>query len=463
MKMNYMDDNGTIAALATAPGCGALAIIRISGKNAFSFAERCIDPPNKFKKASHQKIKLYKITDNETRKTIDEVTAIKYESPASYTGEDMVEIICHGNEIIIEEIISILIKQGVRLAKKGEFTRRAFLNGKMDLLKAESINQIINSTNPISYNRAIEIYNGKSKNILLAWKKEIIKILAEIDARIEFPEEDDFLEEKDKNKKSIKNLLSEIEKELKIREKINVLDSGFEIPIVGITNAGKSSLFNLILGYNRTIVHHEEGTTRDVISEEIKIKAAKVKLLDTAGINETNNTVELIGIEKSWEYIKNGNLIILVTPADKEISENEKAIIKEARNGKMIAIISKKDISLFGKKKEYFKAQDIPFVEVCLRNEEERHIILDFISSHINISFNFMEQGFGIICNKRQEEIIKRTDKKIKLVLEKMDNNYDEIISNELKEILFDMEEFVGETENEEILDKIFSEFCIGK
>jgi tRNA modification GTPase len=461
--MNILYENDTIAALATARGNAALAIIRISGKNAFNSVEKCIFPTIKFINTPPKRLQLFTIINIEIKKAIDEVTAIKYENPQSYTGENMVEILCHGNEIIIEEILSQLIKTGVRIAEKGEFTKRAFLNGKMDLLKAESINELIASTNPISYLCAIENYYGKSKNILLDWKAKIIKILAEIETRIEFPEEDDVIDRKSTYRKDIESLSIEIEKELNIREKIKVIDSGFMMPIVGIANAGKSSLFNLILGYNRTIVHHEEGTTRDAVSEEIKIKGEKIKIFDTAGLNETKNSVELMGIEKSWEYIKNGNLLVFVTPANKEILENEKRILKETNKEKIIGIISKKDLNNPIQKKEMFQTFGIPFIEVNLIEEEERLRIIDFISSNIKKAFNLFNSESSIICNKRQEEIIRRTESKIKSIIQNIDQYYDEIISNDLKEILYNFEEFIGTTDNEEILEAIFSEFCIGK
>jgi len=307
------------------------------------------------------------------------------------------------------------------------------------------------------------MYSGESKRKLLGWKKEIVAILTEIEARIEFPEEDDLDGKRVEYKKNIEFLSKKIEKEIIKRQKINIINSGFTIPIVGIANAGKSSLFNLIMGFDRTIVHHEEGTTRDAISEEIKIKDEKVKIIDTAGLNETKNPIELIGIEKSWEYIKKGNLIVLVTPADNEINENENRILTEIKNEKIIVVISKKDIKNSGKKKVDIKKFDIPYIEVCLINDKERNEIIDFIGLHIEKAIKEQDEECGIICNKRQEEIIIRINNRVKSIMEKIDFNFEEIISYELKEILDDLGAFVGETSNEEILNSIFSEFCIGK
>jgi|WetSurMetagenome_2_1015567.scaffolds.fasta_scaffold20462_2 tRNA modification GTPase len=461
--MFYQEDNKSIVALATGKGNAALAILRISGKDSIEILKKCIFPEDKFSKTPAKKIDLFKFIDSETKKEIDEITAIKYEFPQSYTGENMVEIICHGNEFVIDEILSILIKNGIRFAKKGELTKRAFLNGKIDMLKAESINQIINSKSRSQYKTAFEMYSGRNRKTLLEWKNEIINILAEIDARIEFPEEDDIIEKNKTYTKKIEFLISKIEKEIQKNEKAKILDNGFVLPIAGISNAGKSSLFNIIMGFNRTIVHHEEGTTRDAISEYVMIKGEKIKIIDTAGLHETKNQVELVGIEKTWEYIHEGNMIIWVTPADKELKEIEKKILKKEKNNKIIAIISKNDIKKSEKKEKYLTTEKIPFIEACLINDNERNNILDFISSNIEERIEIKDNENEIICNKRHEEILLRIQKKGQSLLETIKKNHEEIISYELKEILQDFEEFVGEIKNEEILDSVFSNFCIGK
>ncbi len=461
--MYYLEDDKTIVGLATGKGNAALAIIRISGKESFEIIKKCLFPEEKFIKSPPNKIKIFNFIDNETKKTIDEITAIKYEFPKSYTGENMVEIFCHGSEFVIEEILSIIIKNGIRFAKKGEFTRRAYLNGKMDLIKAESINQIINSTSRSHYKSAMEMYSGRSKKVLLEWKKEIIDILAEIEARIEFPEEDDIAGTKKVYINKFESLLHKIEKEIIKRENFKIIENGIVIPIAGVANAGKSSLFNLLLGFDRTIVHHEEGTTRDAISEYIKIKGEKIKIVDTAGLNDTKNPIELIGIEKTWEYIKAGSMIVWVTPADKDLKEIEKKILEKEKKGKILAIISKNDIKKSEKKEFYLKNENIPFIEACLINENDRNTIIDFIYSNLEANLKIADYENEIIGNKRHEEILLRIQRKGKQLLERIDQNFEEIISFELKKILMDFEEFVGEIRNDEILDSIFSEFCIGK
>ena len=264
-----------------------------------------------------------------------EISAIKYVSPRSFTGEDMVEIICHGGEIVIDEILSCLLKGGISLAEKGEFTKRAFLNGKMDLLKAEAINQIIKSNSRKQYNIAIEMYQGSGEKKIFKWENIIKNIVVDCEAHIEFPEEDDILLKKREYLNKINNLYYDIKKEINKREKIKRIENGITIPIVGIANAGKSTLFNKIVGFERALVHHKEGTTRDAISEEVTIGGERIKIIDTAGLSKTKNQIERMGIKKTLENINHGNIIIWVTPSNKEINDFEKKIISKIKKEKI--------------------------------------------------------------------------------------------------------------------------------
>jgi len=461
--VHCIEQRDTIAALATGKGNSALAIIRISGKNSFKLVSQCLLQEQRFLQADPRRIHLYRFYDKELKKSIDEITAIKYASPQSYTGEDIVEIMCHGGEVVIDEILSLLIKNGVRFAMRGEFTRRAYLNGKMDLLKAESIRQIIESTSKKQIATALEMYAGNTQKKLVAWKQAIKKILAEIEAGIDFPDEDDIKEKKTEHEKNIIHLYAAIEKEIKKRNTIKTAETGYKIPIIGIANAGKSSLFNMIIGYDRAIVHHQEGTTRDAVSEEVLMNGEKVKLIDTAGLNETENAIERMGIKKAWDIIKHGETLIWVTPANKKITKNEIKIVKESAKKKIIACISKMDLSEGKKKKRLLEKQEIPFIETCLVDENQREKIIAFIAQHIGNAIKNSDVEPGIICTKRHEEIVLRIAKKLAALSGNNITLGEDILAQGLRGILKDLEEFVGETSNEEILDMIFSDFCIGK
>ena len=459
-----MEETETIAALSTGKGNAALAIIRISGKKTFEILAKCLKPEKRFLRSQEKEIRLYQFYNKKTGKTVDEITAIKYISPKSYTGEDMVEIICHGGEIVIDEILSCLLKDGISIAKKGEFTKRAFLNGKIDLIKAEAISQIVQCNSRKQYSVAVDVYNkGSGQKKLFQWKEKIKSIIVDCEAHIEFPEEDDILGKKKEYLNKLKDIYNDIEKEIKSREKIKTIERGISIPIVGIANAGKSTLFNKIIGFDRVLVHHEEGTTRDAVSEEVIIGGERIKVIDTAGLSETKKQVERMGIKKTWENIKNSIGVIWVTPANKDLQEKEKEILQTVKKEKILGIISKKDLNNGEKKGKTLEKMKIPYIVVSLIKDNEKEKIMVFIKKYVEKLINDNEIENGIICTKRQEEIIIRIMKKIKNVSGKMDVLGEEIISHEMRLILKDLGEYVGETKNEDILNEIFNQFCIGK
>jgi tRNA modification GTPase len=458
-----MQEKETIAALSTGKGNAALAIIRISGKKTFEILAKCLKPEKRFLSSKEKEIHLYQFYNNKNLKTIDEITAIKYASPRSFTGEDMMEIICHGGEIVVEEIVSCLLKEGITLAEKGEFTKRAFLNGKINLLKAEAIGQIIQSNSRKQYGVAMEAYGGKGEKKLFKWKEKIKRILVDCEAKIEFPEEDDIIGGKKEYTNKIKDIYKDIEKEIKNRKKIKTVENGISIPIIGIANAGKSTLFNKIIGFERVLVHHEEGTTRDAVSEEVIIGGERIKIIDTAGLSETKDLVEKMGIEKTWDNINKSTSIIWVTQANKELHEKEKEILQAVKKDKILGIISKKDLNNGKKKVKTLKEMKIPYIVVSLINDDEREKILIFVKKHVEKIINKEETENGIICTKRQEEIILRMMNKIKNISEKAEVLGEEIISHELRLILNDIAEYVGEIKNEDIINEIFNQFCIGK
>jgi tRNA modification GTPase len=458
-----MEENETIAALSTGKGNAALAIIRISGGKTFEILAKCLKPEKGFLRSQEKEIRLYQFYNNKTGKTVDEITAIKYNSPKSYTGEDMVEIICHGGEIVIAEILTCLLEDGISIAKKGEFTKRAFLNGKIDLIKAEAISQIVQCKSRKQYSIAVEVYKGSGQRKLFQWKEKIKSIIVDCEAHIEFPEEDDILGKKKEYLNKLKDIYNDIEKEIKSREKIKTIESGISIPIVGIANAGKSTLFNKIIGFDRALVYHEEGTTRDAVSEEVIIGGERIKVIDTAGLSETKKQVERMGIKKTWESINNSMGVIWVTPANKDLQEKEKEILQTVKKEKILGIISKKDLNNGEKKGKTLEKMKIPYIVVSLIKDNEKEKIMEFIKKYVEKLINDNEIENGIICTKRQEEIILRILKKTKNISEKVDILGEEIISHEMRLILKDIGEYVGETTNEDILNEIFNQFCIGK
>ena len=449
----------TITALSSGREKSAIAVIRISGKEAFSIVGKCLEPSKTFQKCTPNNIHLYSFISRPPQRTIDQITAVKYKAPQSYTGEDLVELFCHGGEIIIEKILSELLINGAVIAEKGEFTRRAYLNGKLDLVKAEAIQGLIDSKAEKKHEAAIGTYMGSYKQKLFQWKNTIKEILRDIEAEIEFPEEDDVKNIKKVHFKKIATTRKEIELEVKKKDKSEVIEKGINIPIVGITNAGKSSLFNLLLESDRSIVHWGEGTTRDIVGEDILLAGEKIRLLDTAGLRNTENPVEKMGIKKTWDYIHNTGLFVWVTPADTHITEHEKVLAKE--KGKTICVISKIDLMNGKTKKEFCTTNHIPYIGACLTDKQERAKIISFIAKQVAKtlgSFTFSD----IVCNQRHRCLALRMVERLRAV-EASTSSGEEIISLHLRNVLDDIREFVGETTNEETLNSVFSEFCIGK
>jgi tRNA modification GTPase len=457
-----MEAKNTIVALSSGKGKSAIAVIRLSGQRAFSIAESCLAPGSSFRQLPAKTVGLFTLKNPESKQVIDQVTAVRYVGPQSFTGEDMVELFCHGGEMTVEKILSCLVDCGAVYAGRGEFTRRAYCNGKFDLVRAEAILGIIDSRSERAYSSSVEAYFGGSRRTIQKWKKAIASILRDIEAAIEFPDEDDIRKKENNGDLSrMAEIIKDIEKDVNKREKAKIIEKGINIPIVGISNAGKSSLFNLLLECQRSIVHWEQGTTRDSISEEITIGAEKIRLVDTAGLRETENHVEQIGVSKSLEYMDNSPLVIWVTPSDEPFSEFERTMLSGEIKQRTICIISKEDLGMAPKKKALFEKENIPFVSASLLNEAYRDRLVSFIREQIEKRIGSMEFP-EVVRNKRQEAGAKRLLENLRQAQEYRADG-EEVCARFLQKALDDISEFVGDTTSQEILNSIFSEFCIGK
>ncbi len=455
-----MNDLDTIVALATPKGSSALAVIRVSGDDTFSIICNYVKESDKFKKADFNKISVYKFISD--KKIIDEITLVKYGSPKSFTGENMVEIICHGGELIINTIISALLKSNIRYAERGEFTRRAFLNGKKTLSEAESINQIIHSKTEIQRKNAINSYFGGYNDYIGKWKYDIEGIVSDLESQIEFNDDDDIAEMDftKRIKNTLKRIILECNNELEKRDNFKTVENGISAAIVGPVNAGKSSLMNNLLGYERSIVDSHEGTTRDFISERLLTNDLDITFIDTAGLHQTNDSIEKKGIERSKELIKKCNILIWVTPADKEFEEDELKI-KDEINHTIIAVINKTDITDNKNKEKFFFNNNIPFIKTSIINKENKDSLSSFIKKEVDNNSEIKNYE-TFILNTRQEELIKKSLSKLDYVLKNI-NYGEEIISLELQNILELYNDFFGVTVKEDIINRIFKEFCIGK
>lgn len=456
-----MKNDDTIIALASPPGSGALAILRISGPDTFLKIKKKIVEKKKFDRASPQEIKLYTIFGSKQRDVIDEVTIVQYCSPSSFTGEDMVEIICHGGTVVVERLLESLVDTGIRYAERGEFTRRALYNGKTDIIKAESINQMIQSTSIIQQKNAVRSYIGGYESLISDWKEQVEEILVEVESEIEFNDSDDIAEReiRDIIKEKVATLKEAVLLELKKRDSVKEVEKGIHVLIVGPRNAGKSTLFNLLLGFERSIVDEQKGTTRDFVSESRRIKGVSVSFIDTAGFAETRNRVEKEGVQRTRDLFKEAKIIVWVTAADEEIKSLERNIETD-KNQKLLGVINKIDLSDGAEKEVLFKESSIPYIKITATDKNENDKIEQFIVGQIGDILASVQYDC-IISNKRQERIIEDINLEINEIERQIGR--EEIVAFHCRNILEKLEEYVGKTTSDVVLDKIFDEFCIGK
>jgi tRNA modification GTPase len=450
----------TIAAIATPIGKSALAIVRLSGPEAFKIVSRCVMEKKKFETAPGRCIFLSTIIDSKTKIPLDEATVIKYAAPRSFTGENMVEIICHGGPRIIEEIAATLLAAGATPAGKGDFSQRAHANGKIDLLKAEAIRGMIESTGDIDLACARKLYNQETE-IFKEWRMTLIELCANVEAVIEFNEEGGIDEIKEKSLEKAEKIIVILKKELNKREKIRNVENFIQIVIAGLTNAGKSSLFNLLLGQERSIVHTEHGTTRDIVRERVCICGYQVMLIDSAGIRETKQEIEKEGILRSRTAMENAGIIIWVTEATKAFSNEEINEIRRLSSGKeLICVINKTDLSTGKRKKEVLNDLKIESVEISIKEKKNIEDVIKKIGTRLKAVHETIEIP-DIFLNQRQEEIGKALKKEMCFAIEAWERP--EIAAHHLKKGINLLDELFGKTDNEEILNKIFTSFCIGK
>lgn len=452
----------TIAAISTAPGIGGIGIIRMSGENCFEILEKI------FKQKKYQNIesirgysiKYGNIVDKD--EIIDEVLVSYFKAPKSYTAENMCEINSHGGIVIMNKILELCLKNGAELAEPGEFTKRAFLNGRLDLSQAEAVIDVINSKTDKEAKVSMEQLKGNLSEKIEKIRKIVISIMADIEATIDYPEYD--LEEVTNSRivetlKDVDNLLDELEKSFYNGK---ILREGISTAIIGKPNAGKSSLLNVILNEERAIVTDIEGTTRDSIEEYIQIDGIPLKIIDTAGIRKANDEVEKIGVEKSIELAQKSDVIIAIFDINKELDEEDDKIIDLLVNKNAIIILNKIDLE---SKIDIKKLEDLnkPIVKISTKTREGIDTLYEEISKLFKLK-EIANDGETIVSNARHKNIIlnsrKNVDKAIKTIEENMPID---IISTCLKEVIEELGKITGETVTEDVISEIFSKFCLGK
>lgn len=451
----------TIVAISTAPGNAGIGIVRLSGKDSINIVNKIFCPAKKGEIKGYT-IKYGNIVDS-NNEVIDEVLVSFFISPKSYTGENMCEINSHGNNIVLKRILQLCIDNGAFLAEAGEFTKRAFLNGRIDLLQAESVIDVINSKSELERKAAIKGLEGDLSKELKQIKSRILDILTDVDASIDYPEYD--IEERTNIEilKEAEIISKELEKLEKSFERGKILRDGVSVAIVGRPNAGKSSLLNKILKEDRAIVTDIEGTTRDTIEEFVNIKGIPFKIIDTAGIRKADNEIEKIGIDKSKKALEEADLAIAIFDVSKELLEEDIEILNSIKNKNSIILLNKKDLNIANISKKELNKYSNNILEISIKNNDGIEDIYEKMAEIFNIG-EMKTENTSIITNIRHKQAIKNAkDNLIKAIEVINDMMPIDITAIYFKQAIEEINKITGENVTDDIINEIFSKFCLGK
>lgn len=458
----FIDD--TIAAIATAPGEGGIGIIRLSGSNALDIANKMFRPLYRDSIGDYAVRTLIYGNIYDEGVVLDEVLLAYMKGPHSYTAEDVVEINCHGGFISVRKILELALKSGARMAEAGEFTKRAFLNGRIDLSQAEAVIDIINAKTDKSHELAQSQLEGSLSKKIKNLREMLTAVLAQVEVAIDYPEEDiEFITYKELIEKT-EAIQREVVQMYKTADTGKILREGLQTAILGKPNVGKSSLMNSILGENRAIVTDIPGTTRDIIEEFVNIKGIALKIVDTAGIRDTDDVVEKIGVEKSRKHLKNSDLTLVVLDNSREIDQEDIDILESVDRSKTLVILNKIDLESkldLDIVKKY--VDEINIINISALKNEGLDLLHDRIEDMV-FSGEISNSGDVMITNSRHKDAIYKAMKAIEDAISSLNDemSYD-FIEVDLKDAWDALGYINGDTISEDLLDTIFSNFCIGK
>ena len=449
--------NDTICAISTALGVGAISIIKISGNESIDIVDKIFS--GNLKKANSHTIHYGYIKDKD--EIIDEVLVSIMKAPKTFTREDVVEINCHGGIATTNKVLELLIINGCRMAEPGEFTKRAFLNGRIDLMEAEAVMDLINGKTEEARKIAIQELNGNGSKLISKLREDLINIISNIEVNIDYPEYNDIYEVTIKDIKDkinyfndkLKNIVNEYENG-------RILSDGISTVIVGRPNVGKSSILNKLLNENKAIVTSIPGTTRDIVEGNISFNGILLNIIDTAGIRETDDIVEKIGVEKSISKIEEADLVLIILNNNDKLTDDDLDIINKTKDKKSIIVINKNDLEskididrLDGRDIIYTNTVEIDGIE-ALKNKISEMFNLEIIK----------KKDYNMVVNARQVAKIKECINRLDDIKKSIDDNISlDMIEIDLRDIWNILGELIGENYSEELLDELFSKFCVGK
>ena len=449
-----LSDRNTIAAISTAQGQGGIGIVRLSGNDALKIAKKICSGT-----ITPRHVGFHNFQD-ESQETLDQGIVLYFSNPHSFTGEDVIEFQGHGGQAVLESILNLCIKYGAKLAEPGEFTKRAYLNNKIDLTQAESVIDVINATTLQAVKSASYSLTGKFSSKINSLLEKIISLRVYVEACIDFPEEEiDFLEQGNVIEK-LHNIIAEIDEILDVAKQSELLKNGINLVLIGQPNVGKSTLLNALAGTEKAIVTKIPGTTRDLITSQISIKGIPINVIDTAGLRETEDEVEQLGINKTWEAIQTAHVAVLLVDITKGSGDYEEFILNKLPKGiKKLRLFNKIDLVTREASVENNNNETIIYLSAKLENG------IDLLKNTLieRVSDNFHQDSEQSMILARSRHIYALNNVRQSVTKALINKESSELLAEELTQAQHELSAITGEFTNDDLLGKIFSSFCIGK
>lgn len=458
-----MFEKETIAAISTGMSNSGIGIVRISGPQSFDIIKKIFVPYKEkdVESFSSHTVHYGNIVDGEH--VIDEVLVLIMKAPNTYTREDVVEIDCHGGVVVVKKVLETVLKNGARCAEPGEFTKRAFLNGRIDLSQAEAVADIINAKSSIALDASLSQLKGNIRDIIKKEREKIVYHIAYIEAALDDPEHMNVDNYGEELKEDVDKILIDLDRLLKTSENGKIISEGIKTVILGKPNAGKSSLMNTLLGEERAIVTDIAGTTRDTLEESMRLSELQLNIIDTAGIRQTDDVVEKIGVERSKEMAKNADLVIYVVDASVPFDDNDKDIIQIISDKKFIVLLNKTDLECIVNVEDIKNIIDTDPIEISAKN----NIGLDMFENRVREMFYDGKVSFNdeiYITNLRHKELLSEAVNSLNLVNESIESGMPEdFYSIDLMNAYEVLGKIIGEAVEDDVVNEIFSKFCMGK